>query len=71
MIRTPGLPGKETIDIRIRENGSNRQVIRVMKMSSGTALLVWELVSSTFLDASGNVFYDASGVPFQGKQGLL
>lgn len=52
----------------IDQDGNVKQVVGKYYITAlGIAKLVWEFVSSSFLDRFGNVFYDKNGVPFQGK----
>ena len=39
----------------------------VYEVGKKAVVLLWELISSTFLDIEGNVFCDKDGNPFMGK----
>lgn len=67
MIRDKHFSGDATRVVTY-DTGKRIEHTRVFAVIGGKAKLIWELISSTFLDRTGNPFYSKDGTPFQGKQ---
>lgn len=63
IVKKQGSGVSRLVGLYKKSDGVTKTYTRIMK----GAMVVWEFVTSSFLDKNGQPFYSKSGVPFQGK----